>query len=386
VWVLFGFVVIVLVEVIHLSVILFRVLKRDPRLPEVPPSAPRPPHPLLSIIVPAKDEASCIEDSVRSILRSDYTNLEVLLVDDRSQDGTLAIMEKLAADDARVKVISIRDLPQGWTGKTHAMFQAAERATGEMVLFTDADAVFDPHLLRRAIHFFQTEHLDMLSLLPGFVDKAFNETAIYPHMALGLSFFYPLPEVNDPAHHAGLASGCFIMMKRSVYEQVGTWQRFRNEVTEDVAASKTIKHEGFKLRVLRAGDLVRTRAFGSLLDVCRFWRRTYYGALEKSIPKVARLALNFGSLCIVSGLFLFSGLVLLFGNGGTPFAALFVASSLVMVAIIVPYSIFIRDEGGNWLYGLASPLGLFLGFGVAVSTFVTILSKEGIHWRGSRYT
>lgn len=386
VWVAFGFAVLVLAELIRLSMILFRVLGKDPRLPELSPSVASAPRPLLSIIVPAKDEAVGIEESVRSILSSDYDNIEVILVNDRSSDSTLSIMEKVAAEDARVNVISIQDLPEGWTGKTHAMFRAAEKASGEMLLFTDADAVFDPHLLLRAVHYFQVEDLDMLSLLPGFVDRGFNETAVYPHMALGLSFFYPLHEVNDPSKEAGLASGCFIMLKRSVYDRVGTWQRFRNEVTEDVALSKVIKHEGFKLRVLRAGDLVRTRAFGNVMDVCRFWRRTYYGALEKSRTKVARLCSNFGSLCLTTVLFVVSGLVLLSGNGSLPNAALFTASSLAMAAIIIPYSIFIHDEGGNWLYGLASPIGLILGLGVAIATFTTILSKEGIHWRGSRYT
>jgi glycosyltransferase involved in cell wall biosynthesis len=386
VWIAFGFVVLVLVELVRLSAILFRVLKDEPYLPEISPVDASTPLPLLSVIVPAKDEAACIEESVRSILRSDYGRLEVLLVDDRSRDGTLAIMEKLAAEDARVKTNSVRDLPDGWTGKTHAMFRATEGSSGEIVLFTDADASFDPHLLRRAVHYFQTEGLDMLSLLPGFVDKGFNETAVYPHMALGLSYFYPLPEVNDRAKQAGLASGCFIMMKKSVYDRVGTWQRFRNEVTEDVALSKAIKREGFNLRVLRAGNLVRTRAFGNVMDVCRFWKRTYYGALEKNMGKTARLASNYASLCVVTALFLISGLVLLSGRGGTPDAALFVASCLALAAVIIPFSLFIRSEGGNWLYGLASPVGVFLGLCVAVSTLLALLSKEGIHWRGSRYT
>jgi cellulose synthase/poly-beta-1,6-N-acetylglucosamine synthase-like glycosyltransferase len=380
------FVLVVLAELIRLNILLFRMLKDEQRLPEVSFPEPRIPRPLVSIIVPAKDEAAGIEESVRSFLKSDYPNLEVLLVDDRSEDATAAIMERLAAADPRVKAISIRDLPPGWTGKTHAMFQAAQGASGEILLFTDADAVFDPHLLSRAFHFFAAKELDMLSLLPGFVDQGFNETAVYPHMALGLSFFYPLPEVNDHSKQAGLASGCFIMMKRKVYERIGTWQRFRNEITEDVALSKVIKQEGFKLRVFRAGDLVRTKAFDNLTDVCRFWKRTYYGGLEKDIRKIFRLTSNYASLSIVSALFLISGIIVLSGAGGALDVALFVASFLVMAAVVVPFSIFIREEGGNWLYGLASPVGVFLSLCVAVSTLMTVLSKEGIHWRGSRYT
>jgi cellulose synthase/poly-beta-1,6-N-acetylglucosamine synthase-like glycosyltransferase len=341
--------------------------------------------PIITVIMPAKDEEIHIEQSARSVLASDYPQIELLLVNDRSQDRTPEIMARLAAEDSRVKIISISELPPGWTGKTHAMFHAARQASGEIFLFTDADAVLKQDTLPRALHYFITNELDMLSLLPGFTRRGFIEDAVYAHMALGIAYFYPLAEVNDKGKPAGLASGCFIMMKAKTYAEIGTWERFRKELTEDVALSKAVKAGGGKLSVLRAGDMVCTRPFETISDVCLFWKRTFYGGLEKSVPKLLHLTANYLVLSLLSALFVGSGVIWLNGGATLPVTVLFGASTLAMTAMIIPLVIFIRQERGHWPYGLTVPVGTLIGAWVTLTTALTIIAHDGIRWRGSVY-
>jgi cellulose synthase/poly-beta-1,6-N-acetylglucosamine synthase-like glycosyltransferase len=384
-WMGFVFVLLVFMELIRMNIRLFRALNAEPKLPEQSGALSDNPRPLVTIVVPAKDEASSVEASVRSIMASDYSDLEIILVNDRSKDETPQIMGDLKKEDSRIKVISIEELPKGWTGKTHAMFRAAQEASGDVLLFTDADAFLDPKAVTQVLQFFKAQNLDMFSLLPGFVKRGFNENALYPHMALGISYFYPLTDVNNPAKEAALASGCFIMIAKHAYERLGTWERFRNEVTEDVALSKAAKASGLKLMVMRGSALVRTKPFESVWDVCRFWKRTYYGGLEKNVSKIARLTVNYAVLSLMILLFALSGIFLLTGRGELPTVALFTVSLLSMAAVVIPFSIFINHEQGDWIYGLASPVGVFVCLFVSLSTLLTVLTNVGIRWRGSTY-
>jgi len=379
------FVCVVLAEVLRLSRFLIKGLQMELRvetsgrfdLPGTPP--------FVSVIIPAKDEEQNIEQTVRSILDSDYHNFEIVLTDDRSRDNTLDIMEALAREDTRIHVLVLGDLPHNWTGKTHALFKGAEQVSGEILVFSDADASWSRDVLSRSLEIFMSENLDMLSLLPGFTKRGFSEYVVHPHLALGISSFYPLTDVNDQAKSAALASGCFIMITKEYYLEVGTWERFRDEITEDVAMSKAVKTMGGKLKVLRAGNLVRTMPFKSVSAACSFWRRTLYGSLEKSVPKIIRLAVNYISLSFLCVLFVLSLLVLLCVGMVGPELALLAISTLTMAAVMIPFSIFLKGEQVNRLYGLAIPLGLVISAWIALSTVFAILSKKGIEWRGTVY-
>ncbi len=385
VWTGIVFSFVVLVELIHLNLILIQTLRREKRLDDFAAEDTEGSPPLVSVIVPAKDEEATIEHTVRSILDSEYDRIELILVNDRSIDGTQKQMERFALGDARVSVVSVQELPTGWTGKTHALFQGAQRSLGDLLLFSDADTVLNRRTIGKAVRFFSANRVDMLSLLPQFTERGFSENAVYPHLALGFSSMYPLTQVNDPYEKAALASGCFIMIRRQAYEQVGSWERFRREITEDVALSKAIKAAGLRLNVMRGGDLVRTKPFGSLGDVCRFWKRTFYGGLEKSIPKIMRLTANYVVLTILFGFFLVSAVLMLLGNTESATVTLFVLSTVGMTAVVIPYGFIVRQEQGHWWYGLTAPLGMAISAWVAFSALLAVISGRGIYWRGSVY-
>jgi chlorobactene glucosyltransferase len=384
-WAGIIFVVAVLVELCRLDLVFLRVFLSELKMTGPFADTPGCNTPLISVIVPAKDEEQHIEQAARAALASNYKHLEIILVNDRSADKTPQIMERLTREDQRVKVISISELPPGWTGKTHAMFQAAKVASGTILLFTDADAELTHDAVSRSVSLLDRERADMVSFLPNFARRGFIEDAIYTHLALGISFFYPLCDVNDPTKPAGLASGCFIMIRRGMYEEIGTWSRFRGEVTEDVAMSKAVKSAGGKLIVQRGNGMVRTRPFVNIAEVSQFWKRTYYGGLERSVPKILRLTSSFVSLTAISILFAVSGLAWLGGASSPAMKILFILTAIGIAAVIVPFSIFIKTERGKWWYGLTAPIGIAISAGIALNTLVTVLSDSGIRWRGSTY-
>lgn len=385
VWAGVVFVSVIFIELARLNGMLATGLKHEIKIGTSQKSRLRCEWPLVSVIVPARDEADNIEVSVRALLESDYPRLEVVVVDDRSRDDTLEIVSRLAGEDSRVSAFRVNDLPQGWTGKTHAMYLAAQRAGGEILLFTDADTVLSKDAVPRSVIFFQENELDMLSMLPRFAKRGFSENAVYPHLALGFSYFHPLTDVNDPTKPAALASGCFIMIKRRIYEELGTWRRFRDEISEDVALSKAVKAKGARLTVVRGGDLVRTKPFLRVADVCEFWKRTFYGGLEKSVLRVTRLLANYVFLSVLFVLLFLSGASVISGHASAATTFLFLVSALAAAEVIVPLGLLIKQENGGWWYCLTAPLGLVISAWVALSTLFAILKGTGIRWRGSQY-
>ncbi len=248
--------------------------------------------PLISVVIPAKDECHCIKESASRILASKNCRFELILVNDRSRDNTLQLMEELARADARIKMMSVDELPVGWTGKTHAMFLGANIASGEILVFTDADSFLNPNALCTALSYMSSRSLDLLSLLPGFTKRGFIADAIFPILALGLLHYHPLKDVNNPVKPAAMASGSFLMITRKAYEIIGTWHRLRNEITEDIALAKTVKGQGMKLTVLRGSNLVQLEPFNNLLQLFSFWKRVYYGGHERSVSTMLRMTAN----------------------------------------------------------------------------------------------
>ncbi len=339
----------------------------------------------VSVIIPAKDEAINILEAAESILASTYRNLELILVDDRSQDDTWELMTRLREGDSRVKTIRLESLPEDWTGKTHAMFAGAEMASGNILLFTDADASLSKDLIGRSVQYFVTNKLDMLSLIPGFKKWGFLERTVYPHMALGISYFFPMRAINDPHSDAAVASGCFIMITTGAYQRVGTWRNLRNQITEDIAMARAVKSSGMRLSVSRS-DLIKTKPFDNIFEMVRFWRRTFYGGLENRPGKIMRFWLNYTPLLLPFGLVLFLGArMAICGEFEPSVVILFIMSLATILTIEIPFGIFLKHYHGKWYYTLLSPLGIFACFWIATWLLLTKIFDIGIEWRGSVY-
>src|SRR5271165_2585964 len=216
-------------------------------------------NPLVSIIVPARNEERDIERSLARLLELDYGNYEVIAVNDRSTDHTGEIMESVAARPTahgRLRVIHHRELPAGWLGKTHAMWTAANEAKGEWLLFTDADVQFKPSSVRRALAYAEAERADHVVVFPQMIMKRPGEFMMIAFFQTMFVFGHRPWKVADPKSKDHMGVGAFNLVRRSVYEAIGTYQTLKLEVVDDMKLGKVVKNGGYVQRVAFGGGLV----------------------------------------------------------------------------------------------------------------------------------
>ena len=204
--------------------------------------------PSLCVVVPARDEAGTLGPALRSLLASRYPSLEVVLVDDRSTDGTGEAMEALAADDDRVCVVHIEALPSGWLGKLNALKVGTERSHSSIVLFADADVFYEPGVLERAVTWLETERLDHLALMPSLSSRSALAEAVMGHFGMFFMAFFPPSRVNRDEPDAFAGVGAFNMVRRSAFERTEGWEWLRLEVADDVGLGYLLRRHGAKAR------------------------------------------------------------------------------------------------------------------------------------------
>lgn len=265
------------------------------------PDSPKmsgPELPLVSIMVPAKDEEAAIEGCLRSLLAQTYPQFEVLVVDDRSTDRTAAIVERIATEDSRVKLVRITQLPAGWTGKTHALHQCQQLAKGEWLLFVDADTRHHPDSLSVVLRDAIDHEVDLESLLPALESQTFWEKVIQPLAGICLMVLFPLDKVNRPNHpEKGFANGQYILIRRRAYDMIGGHEAVRDKFVEDIHLGRNIRAAGLGLRVVMGSDIASVRMYSSLSGIVRGWSRILYSAVDF---KPAKLYLLFASVVIFS--------------------------------------------------------------------------------------
>ena len=236
----------------------FRFARRKPALKDFHPKTGRP----LSVIIPARNEAGVIERCVRSILATTYSPVEVIVVDDRSTDDTAAIVELIAATDGRLKLVHGQALPEGWYGKPWACVQGLRASKGEILCFTDADTTHEPELLARSVGAMEAMEATLFTVMPAQTLLTWSEKLILPQFFYLLAAKYHPGAVNKATSpRDAIANGQYIMMTRAAYEAVGTHERVKHEVAEDLALGQEVMKSGGRIRMVYALDLMTTRMY-----------------------------------------------------------------------------------------------------------------------------
>src|SRR5947199_2314204 len=222
----------------------YRGVRSIRSLRDLPPLAG--PLPRVSIIIPARNEERNLEEALRSILALDYDNLEIDVVDDRSTDRTGEILDRLAAVEPRLRVVHVRELPPGWLGKNHALWLGAEKATGDFLLFTDADVVFEPSALRRAVGAMVSDGLDHLTASPEIARPSVLFELFIGAFSLFFALFTKPWKVRDPRspHHVGI--GAFNLVRAAAYRAAGGHRAIAMRPDDDLKLGKLLKTRGFR--------------------------------------------------------------------------------------------------------------------------------------------
>lgn len=339
----------------------------------------------VSVIIPARNEEENIANCLESFIKQDYPDFEVLAVNDRSTDRTEEIIRSYAQKDNRVKLISVTELSEGWTGKNNALRTGVEQATGEWYLFTDADTVHQPQSVSMAVGHAIRRKADMLSLTPSLENKTFWEKVVQPVAGGALMLRFPLQKVNDPGSKCAFGNGQFILIKKDVYKKVGGHERVKDFMLEDIAMAKCVKTEAYQLHVGYGADLFRTRMYADFKSLWRGWTRIYYSAFDKNavvlfalmclvwIVSLSPYLLGVTAVFLVLTQFSFFS-VLLFGGVVLQFFVIF-------PTLLNTYRISRSDTA----YLIYHPLSVLVVFGMLANAFFKILLNRGVHWRGHRY-
>src|SRR5437762_2347399 len=247
-----------------LVLVTYRYLVRRPQLRSYEPLSTGP---FVSIIIPARNEARNIERCVRSVLATKYSPIEVIVVDDRSTDGTAEIVEPATGN--RLRLVRGAELPAGWFGKQWAIVQGYKVARGELLLFADADTRHEPELLPRAVRGLQDERVDLFTVLPRQEMRTFWERLVQPQVFVALeSRFGYVGSVNRTriAWNA-IANGQFILTTRAAYEAAGPHAAVKHSVAEDVVLAQNYVRGGKDIFIAKGREFMTTRMYGSLREI-----------------------------------------------------------------------------------------------------------------------
>jgi glycosyltransferase involved in cell wall biosynthesis len=262
-------------------VVISWVLRRIETLTPESPRCESGDLPLVTAIIPAKDEEATLGACLAAVSAQTYPRLEIVVVDDRSTDGTAAIARVAAAADPRVRVMTIDELPPGWTGKTHALACAAGEARGDWLWFLDADTTFVPENLAIVMEYARTQGAGLVSLLPEMRCETFWESVVQPLASIVLMQAYPLVLVNAATSRRAFANGQYILIARNAYEAAGGHGAVRDRFVEDIALAGRVKSLGIPIRVALARRLGDTRMYASLGQLVHGWSRILYDAFDR---------------------------------------------------------------------------------------------------------
>jgi len=253
----------------------------------------------ISIVVPARDEARNIGAWLACAAAQRGVKLEIIVVDDHSNDETASIAAAIAARDPRVRVLRAPKLPRGWTGKCWAAYTGARAASGRWILFSDADMRMGPDAVAAALDAAEASRADALSCTATLECRSFVEWAVMPVVHAIIATAYPARLINDDASPIGLMWGGFMLLRADAYARVGGHAAVRHEIAEDRALAAAFKQFGYRVRLFDGSDRVSVRMYDGFSAMWEGWRKNFYeGARRNPILAALFVAGTIGMLVV----------------------------------------------------------------------------------------
>jgi glycosyltransferase involved in cell wall biosynthesis len=363
--ILFGIAATVFSVVTLQALICLRHVKRLPKM-EGAEGLPK-----VSIIFAARDEAERVETTIRKLLAQTGVDIEIIPVDDRSRDATSQIFKKFSAEDARVRPKRVDVLPPDWLGKCHACHLGAQSATGDWLLFTDADCWLKPDVLARALTVAKRENVQHITLTPGVAPSTVFAQAW--HLTFLMSVADWIARVNTDHPRGYLGTGAFNLVERETYRKCGGHEALRLTVVEDVKLGKLIRRSGGRTRAFLGGDDVECHWGVTVRQMVRIMEKNYFAAIDYR----TWLAVGVGPICLV----FWAGAIAGFFSG----SFLGTTAGVALLSAILPTAIIARKLGWKMRGALLAPFVLAaLFYAMMRSTFVT-LRAGGVKWRDTFY-
>lgn len=341
--------------------------------------------PLISILVPARNEARNIGNCVISLLAQDYDHIEIIVLDDESSDETADIIKTLIdkeiinkAGNNRLNLIKGQPLPAGWVGKCWACHQLSAYAQGEWLLFTDADTKFAPQAVSTALAFALNKKADLLSILPRQLADNGAVKLIMPLLYFILYTLLPgalLERVNEASISAAI--GQFLLFRKTAYQTIKGHQGVFNSIIEDLDLAKNIKRTHQRLVLADGNKLIQCRMYEDLNELIKGFTKNFFASFSFSIIKL-------GAFMIFNLLVYILPWILLIIN----FITHQFNNTILLVTILLPFILRLnlaRRHPSNLWAILLHPIATLIMIGIAGNSIIKIITGHGVEWKGRSY-
>jgi chlorobactene glucosyltransferase len=364
------------------AITIWRV-RRSHDLAETPPATGDAP--LVSVIIPARNERRNIERSVRAALDGAWRAIEVIVVDDRSTDGTAEVARSAAGGDARVRIVDNPELPAGWFGKPWACATGANAARGDIVCFTDADARHGRDLVARAVNAMNARRLDMLTVAGRQELGSFWERIIQPHVFWMLASRYGGTESVNRSRRVEdkIANGQCIFVRRDAYVRIGGHAAVHDQVAEDVALAQRLFAAGMRTELALGHDELTTRMYASLGEIMAGWRKNVFAGGREAMPWGRVGQLVFPALLLLVPLLTLAPLLAVVTAALIAVPTwLATGAAIAIIAQLATWFLIYRWMAAPVRYALVFPLGAVV---FAIIAAQAIARGSNVEWKGRRY-
>jgi chlorobactene glucosyltransferase len=343
--------------------------------------------PMVSIIVPMRNEERNARQCIESLMSQNYSNFEVIVVDDRSEDDTLKILQEFASKHSNIRLVEGTPTPERWIGKNHALWQGVREAKGIWFLFLDADTISENHMLPSAIKYAEDNSIDMLSLSPLQILETFWERVVQPVIFSSLYYAFPQKKINDPKSKLAAAIGQFILIRRSVYEKTGGHSSIKNKIVEDFALAQLVKGSGYRLCVMRGIKLIRTRMYTNFDELWEGWTKNLFIGLNKRWRNLMFLVSVLLSWGIIPPVLFIWSVFNTVCQQSLSFVQLSIAFESTFLLALIIYTAWqtTRLFSIPRFYSLTVPLGVAVYIAMVLSSAYKVASGEGVSWKDRVY-
>lgn len=346
--------------------------------------------PLVSVLVPARNEADHIEECVRSLLRQRYEKLEALVLDDQSTDETPTIVQQIIdelspAQTGRLRLLHGETLPDGWIGKSFACYQLTQVAQGEYLLFTDADSVYTPHMVSTVIQGMHDLGVQFLTALPSYNLHGIAERLAIPLLYFKVFTLLPLALVRrNPKPILAVANGPLLCFQRSVYEAIGGHKAVRTSIMEDNSLARAVKAAGYRMAYVDGQDLVSCYMYDSFAELWGGFSRTFFSFYNYSLLAAAAMIILNLALFVAPPLL---ALTSIFVPLAPPVTLFSLGSYILAVAMRISLTLACArsQRVPLLLLSLLHPISMILECLFLLNSIRWHYRKEGALWKGRYY-
>lgn len=332
-----------------------------------------PAAPPVAIIVAVKDEEAEVETALRSVCQLDYPAFRVVVINDRSTDRTPEILQAMAARDPLITLINITDLPPGWLGKNHALFKGYQSSSEEWMLFTDADVLFAPQSLKKAMQYVQEQKLDHLTVLPEVTSRSPLFKSVMNTFALMLTVKLRPWEMSNPSSKASMGVGAFNLVKRTAYVQAGTHEAISLRPDDDLKLGERIKQAGLRQNLAYGDGEISLQWYTSLGQFVKGLMKNTFSVANYNLALAIGMAMaTFLTLVLPVPLLLLLGL---------PYNLMAAVILLAQLAVMMlAYGV-----NARWWHALMIPFAGLVMVYIIIQSAILTLRQGGIYWRDSFY-